>query len=180
MDWIEYLQENEKVVWQGRPAPRCFTFRNWQHSIFGMVVLVMSLFWLSFGLRLGTEAQQIVYGLIPIPFLLAGIYLTVGHLLLARLEWEHVFYAVTDRRLIVVRGLFKRRVESAVLSEIIWFQLRPLGEQLGTVRVRFRDLEQKMTISCIEYPRQLTDLLEGVLSENGIEINPEASESLSR
>ena len=71
MDWSEILQERELIVWQGRPAPRCFTFRNWPHSIFGAVLLLASTCWFLFGVQLGNEHQQIIYAFIPVPFLLA-------------------------------------------------------------------------------------------------------------
>lgn len=176
MNWSEYLNANESVEWQGRPAPRCYTFRNWQHSIFGTIILIASLCWLLYGLKLGNEYQQALYSWIPVPFLLVGVYLAFGHLVLARLEWEHVFYALTDRRLLAVKGLFKRRIEALNIDDVIWFQLSPQGEQLGTVRVRCRDLEQKMVVSCVEYPRKLTDLLETVMEKNGIDIKARPEE----
>jgi len=169
MNWDEYLHESESVVWQGRPAPRCFVFRNWLHSVFGLVILILTIGWFIFGLHLGSEEQNAFISLLPVPFLFVGIYLTFGHLLLSRFEWEHVFYAMTDRRLIAIRGLFNRRMESVALVDVIWFELRPLGEQLGTVRIRCRDLEQKLTLSCIEHPRKLTDLLEESMAANGID-----------
>ncbi len=171
MNWSELLNVDEKIVWQGRPAPRCFTFRNWIHSLFGIVILIAAIGWFVFGLHLGKENQQVLYVLIPVPFMLVGIYLAFGHLVLARLEWEKVFYAMTDCRLIAVRGLAGQRVASVDLSEIIYFQLKSLGEELGTVRVQCRTREQKIIVSCVEYPRKLTDLLEGQLEKNGVELN---------
>ena len=32
---------------------------------------------------------------LPVPFMLIGLYLSLGHHLLARLEWKNVFYAVS-------------------------------------------------------------------------------------
>ena len=170
MDFDAILNKDEKILWQGRPAPRCFTFRNWQHSIFGVIILIASIFWLLYGLKLGSENQQVIYGLIPVPFLVAGIYLAFGHLILARLEWEHVFYVMTNHRLITVRGLFSRKLKSLDLEEVVWFQLNLHGEQLGTVRVRSRDLDKKAVISCVEYPQKLTELLESSMENNGIDV----------
>ncbi len=171
MNWSDKIGADEKIVWQGRPAPRCFTFRNWMHSLFGVVILIAAVGWMIFGLHLGREYQQAIYGWIPVPFLLAGIYLSFGHLVLARLEWEKVFYAMTDRRLIAVRGISGQRFDSIDLSEIIYFQLKPLGSELGTVRVQGRDRQQKITVCCVEYPRKLTDLLEPELEKNGIDLD---------
>jgi len=172
MNWSAHLEDNENITWQGRPAPRCFTFRNWMHSLFGIVLTIGSGFWLWYGIQLNGAQGKIVLILLPLPFLIAGLYLAIGHLLLARLEWDHVFYALTDRRLIVQKGIGGKRVESLPLADLLGFQLRPIGEQLGTVAVRVREREKALLICCIEYPKQLTDLLEPVLVDNGIELQP--------
>ena len=85
MNWSGILEVDEEIVWQGRPAPRCFTFRNWIHSLFGIVILIAAIGWFFFGLHLGETNQQVLFVLIPVPFMLAGLYLAFGHLVLARL-----------------------------------------------------------------------------------------------
>jgi len=75
------------------------------------------------------------------------------------LEWNHVYYAITDRRLLVHRGFLKQRIESLELSEITYFSLHRQGEQLGTLRVH-KGQEKPLTLHCIEHPRRATDLLE--------------------
>lgn len=171
MDWTEHLVENETIVWQGKPAPRCYTFRNWAHSLFGLVLLVSCAVWLYVGINLEQEYQSAVYTWIPVPFLLASLYLIIGHLLVARLEWESVFYAVSDERLLVQNGLFRKRVASVPLKEIVWFRMTPISETLGTVSVRSAANKEPLVVKCIEHPRQLTDLLEKTLASNGIVTN---------
>jgi hypothetical protein len=101
---------------------------------------------------------------LPTPFLFLGLFLAIGHLFQARLEWDHVYYAITDRRLLVKRGLFKRRIESLELSEITYFRLLRQGEQLGTLRVH-KGKEKLLTLHCLEHPRQATDLLEEAMGD---------------
>ncbi|PLY03611.1 MAG: hypothetical protein C0623_00925 [Desulfuromonas sp.] len=170
MNWTEYLNENEQIRWQGRPAPRCYTFRNWIHSLFGVVIMIAAVAWSIHGLHLATAQGSFVFILLPIPFLLAGVYLAFGHLVLSRLEWEHVFFALTDQRVIAISGLWSRRIKTIALADIVWFELRPLGEELGTIRIRGREPQQRMSVTCVEHPRQLTGILEEVLSANGIDI----------
>ena len=52
MDWNPHLEPGETVRWEGRPAPRCYTFRNWKHSLVGLLLLILTGFWqvMSFGL----------------------------------------------------------------------------------------------------------------------------------
>jgi hypothetical protein len=164
MSWGGHLQSGERVRWEGRPAPRCFTFRNWRHSLFGMLLLILTSYWQVLGYRLGLGERSPILALIPLPFLLAAIYLSVGHLVLARLEWEKVFYAVTDRRILVRRGVFRIRLEELALSDITWFRLKPLGEELGTLRVHGGGGPySSLVLHCIEYPGRVTEMLEEVV-----------------
>lgn len=171
MDWSSHLAPGERVVWEGRPAPRCFVFRNWKHSLYGVLLLFLSLFWQTVGLQLSAVYHAPLLAWIPVPFVLAGLYLALGHHLLARLEWEHVFYALTDWRLLVHRGLCRRRVASLLLAEVDSFHQRPLGEHLGTLRVSGGKPARTLILCCLEYPRHLTDLLEAALAASGKEVS---------
>jgi len=177
MDWSHHLAAGEAVVWEGRPAPRCYVFRNWRHSIFGVLLLLLSTWWQAVGYQLGQLYESAWLVWVPLPFVLLGLYMAIGHLLLARLEWEHVFYALTDRQVLVRRGLFRRRVACLPLGELDYFQLRPLGEQLGTLRVSGARWPHILTLCCIEHPRRLTDHLEAALKESGKEVPVEQGAS---
>ena len=45
MNWNDDFAEGETLTWEGRPAPRAFTFRNGLHSLFGILLLVGAIFW---------------------------------------------------------------------------------------------------------------------------------------
>jgi hypothetical protein len=166
MDWAPYLEESEAIRWEGKPAPRCFVFRNWRHSVFGLLLLLFSVFWEMVGLQLGEVYDSWALPWIPVPFVAAGLWLAVGHLLLARLEWEKVFYAVTDRRVLARRGFFRLRLETVLLSDLTHFRLQPLGAELGSFRVTGGEPPRTVNLSCIEHPRRLTALLESALAAN--------------
>ena len=84
----------------------------------------------------------------------------MGHLIQARLEWNNVYYAVTDRRLLVKRGQMK----SMELSEITYFKMLEKGEELGTFIVH-KGEEMKLLLHCIEHPQRLFKLLEDAMGE---------------
>ena len=153
------LEVGEEILWEGRPAPRCYTFRNWRHSFFGLVLLPVCSYWQYSGLDFAEEYEIFWLAWLPLPFLLMALYLTIGHLFQARLEWNHVYYAITDRRLLIQRGLMKRRIESLGLQDITYFSLRPHGEQLGTIHI-YKGKAKQLILHCLEHPRQATDLLE--------------------
>jgi hypothetical protein len=165
MDWSEHLAPGEKLLWEARPAPRCYTFRNWRHSLFGVLLLVIAVWWQAVGLQLSEAYSLPLLAWVPLPFLLLGLFLALGHLLLARWEWERVFYAVTDRRVLAQRGLWRRRLENLELAQVTYFQVRPLGEELATVRIRADNAV--LALCCIEYPRRLTALLEEAMVRSG-------------
>ncbi|MBE0576094.1 MAG: PH domain-containing protein [Desulfuromonadales bacterium] len=158
------LADGEEIRWEGRPAPRCYTFRHWRHSIFGIIFLSICSYWQILGFELSKEYDSIWLAWLPAPFVLLGFCLAIGHLLQARLEWNHVYYAITDRRLLVKCGLLKRRIDSLQLSEITYFSLLHQGEQLGTLRVH-KGKEKSLTLHCLEYPRHATDLLEQAMGD---------------
>lgn len=156
------LAVGEDIRWEGRPAPRCYTFRHWRHSLFGLIFLAITSYWQVLGIDMSKEYDLVWLAWLPTPFVFIGLCLAFGPLLQARLEWDHVYYAITDRRLLVKRGLLRRRLDFLELSEITYFSLLSHGDQLGTLRV-YRQNEMLLTLHCLEYPRQATDLLEEVM-----------------
>lgn len=169
------LDDGEEILWQGRPAPRCYTFRHWRHSLFGFIFLSICIYWQVLGLQMAEEHEIFWLAWLPLPLLLTGLYLAVGPLIQARLEWNHVYYALTDRRLLVQRGLLTRRVESLELLGITYFKLHLQGEQLGTLHI-YKGQEKRMILHCVEYPRQATDLLEKAMGKG---LSPEQGPSHS-
>ncbi len=171
MDWTDCLEEGELLRWEGRPAPRAFTFRNWIHSIVGVLLLLLSAYWQMVGVQLAAVYHLFWLAWIPIPFLIVGLYLGVGHILLARLEWEKVFYAVTDRRLLAQRGLLRQRIETFALSELTGFRVKPLGSELATLRVCSQSSGASLAFIAVEYPQRVPALLEAALIDNGHEVS---------
>ena len=166
MDWSVELAAEETLHWEGKPAPRCFVFRNWRHSVFGILLLLLSSFWQIVGFQLQAAYQMSLLLWIPLPFVLTGLYLGMGHHLLARWEWEKVFYAVTDRRILARRGVIRPRIEVMELGELTFFRVQPLGAELASFRISGGDPAKTIVLSCIEHPRRLTALLESALAAN--------------
>jgi hypothetical protein len=172
MEWETILQKGETLCWEGRPAPRAYVFRNWKHSFFGIALLPIAAYWQIVSLPLASFHQQPWLPFIPLPLLLIVLYLCVGHLLVARLEWEKVFYAVTDRRLLIQKGLRRRRVKDFSLSELTNFRVMPLGHELAGIRVNNKDSGTRLTFTAFEQPQQVIGLLEQALVRNGYDLTP--------
>lgn len=170
MNWNTDLEKDETLRWEGRPAPRAFTFRNWKQSLFGVFLLIVAGFWEAMALGLADANQSAWLPWLPVPFVAGGLYLGIGHLLLARFEWEKVRYGVTDRRLLARKGLSGSRLESFALADLAYFKVTPLGEQLATIQARSADRKQKLTFTAVESPAPVIALLEAALRDNGHEV----------
>lgn len=153
--WDKVLEENECIAWQGRPAPRAYTFRNWRWSLMAAVGLGLVLFFRPGGVFF--PADNAVGHFLGWAGLAAGFWFCIGHLLWARLEWEHVFYVMTDRRLVAMSGLLGRRRQSFSLEQVQKVEQETLGEALATIRIR--GCGRDMTLYCLEHPRLLLQLL---------------------
>lgn len=153
------LEAGEEVCWEGRPAPRCYTFRHWKHSIFGAVFLAICTYWQVLGFSIADEYELPWLIWLPLPFILLGLYFSVGHLLQSRLEWNQTYYVITDRRLLTQRGLWNLRTEEMKLEDVTYFNLRWQGDELGTLRI-YQGQEKQLILHCLEHPRKATDLLE--------------------
>ncbi len=86
------LDPDEILLWQGRPAPRCYVFRHWLQALVGSVLFLASSFWLMVGYQL-VEAHGYNRWLLAVPGLLVLFSFLVGpgQIILARLTWEKVF-----------------------------------------------------------------------------------------
>lgn len=155
MDWSEYLQPGERLLWVGRPAPRAFTFRGRRTSLLGFLLLFFAVYWQLRGVQLRLVYDIPLLDLLPVPFMAFGLYLAVGRILLARLEWEHVFYALTNQRLLATRGLFRRRIDYLPADQLSSMDRRPLGEHLATLSVCGCRPLRRMDLECLEHPELL-------------------------
>jgi len=170
MDWSLWLDHDENVLWEGRPAPRCFTFRHWQKSLFGGVILLVALWWQWAGIGLVGEQRQWWWAVVPLPFVALGLWLSVGRLAVARLEWERVFYALTDQRLLVQCGVWRARLIALPCEQLSYARLTPLGEQLGHLYVEAGT--RRLTLSCLEHPDKLYRCVEARINANRQQSEP--------
>jgi len=152
------LAADETLLWQGRPAPRAYTFRNWRHALFGLALMLPCLFWQMVGIELVAAGAPPWVAWLPLPFNLASLYLAFGQLLIARLEWEQVLYAVTDRTIYQRSGFFRPRLRCLPLAAVTTVRKKNLGPNLATIRIAGQ-LGPGILFSAIEHPELLLPLL---------------------
>jgi hypothetical protein len=154
------LAVDETIQWQGRPAPRAYTFRHWRHALFGLALMLPCLLWQLVGIELVTGGAPLWVAWLPLPFNLGSLYLAFGQLLIARLEWEQVLYVVSDRSIYQRNGFFRPRLRSLPLAAVTSVRKKPLGPNLATVRID-GPAGESLLFAAIEHPELLLRLFSG-------------------
>jgi hypothetical protein len=104
------LESQERIVWSGRPR-QGLVFRALDSIMvpltwmWGVVVFVGEFLAI-------TRGAPLCFVLMGIPFVLMGLYVTVGRFITDAKERERTYYALTDKRIIIVTGLFARKVST--------------------------------------------------------------------
>jgi len=107
------LEPGEALLWAGQPR-RGVVFRSSDVFLipFSLMWGGFAIFWeasvLSQGRTDGREAP-LFFSLWGIPFVLMGLYLIFGRFIVDALQRENSYYGVTDRRVMIVTGLFGER-----------------------------------------------------------------------
>lgn len=157
-DWP--LQDNEQLLWQGRPAPRCYVFRHWLHALLGTMLFLASSFWLMVGIQLVRAQNQYAWLLsIPVLLVLGSFMIGPGQILLARLRWEKIAYALTDQRLLVRNRLFSRKIAIFSRKDFYRCKRKTYGKNLFSLRLFFHN-SRPATLECLEHPELLLSHLE--------------------
>ncbi len=151
MDWPLPVI-GEKILWQGRPAPRCYTFQYWKQALVGSLLFLVSSFWLMLALQLIGEGHPLWLMFLPLPLIAASLIFGPLQILLARWRWPKIFYRLTDTQLFFAAG------RSAPLSAIIDVKLKRQGESLASLRLGVFG-SKPLILHCIEQPDRLLSLL---------------------
>ncbi|MDD3800836.1 MAG: hypothetical protein AB7T15_06960 [Desulfuromonas sp.] len=153
----DFAAARQRACWQGRPAPRCFVWRQRWRLLWAALVALLATGWLGLGLQLWRERGGAIWLLLPLVLLLAGLAGSVGRLLAARLEWEQVLYVLTADQLLVRCGLLRRRLLSFPLEQLSYLRVEPLGPQLSHLYLEFGS--RALRLSCLEHGEALWSLL---------------------
>lgn len=113
-EWQGDLLPNERLLWSSKPAQG---FR-WSSSEFFMIPF--SIFWCGFVASWIFFASSAgwFFALFAIPHAIVGVYLLVGRYFYDIKLRENTFYAVTNQRVLIKNGIFKRTTMSYVLHNL--------------------------------------------------------------
>jgi hypothetical protein len=168
------LAPGEVVLWRGKPERRDFVLRTWPLSIFGAVLIVAASAYEI--VVLSTEAPDLL-ALVGVPFLLAALYMAVGHFLVTSLEWQNTEYLVSEQQVLIRHGILQPRLTSYSLPGLPHTVVEMRGHDIGNIMFKPREGEgygpypgyqtmwpytpgYVLGLMYVRHPEQVRDLIE--------------------
>jgi hypothetical protein len=109
------LRHGEKTLWAERPKPVARALTKIAPGLFGIPFFCFAIFWIFTAVGMGGGILMALFGL---PFVLVGAALMLSPLwsYLEAKSW--LVYAITDRRLLIIRTFPRNKVESFEPADI--------------------------------------------------------------
>jgi hypothetical protein len=138
------LISGESVLWAGRPNPSVIFHQEDLYVIpFSLLWGGFAIFWEAGVLGLwGTSStrggEPIFMQLWGVPFIVIGQYMIWGRFLVDAWKKRQTFYAVTNRRVIVIQNLWNRRTAAAYIDTLPTIDRESRSDGIGTLRFNER------------------------------------------
>lgn len=131
------LIAGEQVLWSGRPERVLFRKRDILEWPFGVFWLAFSIFW-TFGASghfdNKSDKGSPWFALFGIPFVLIGLYLVPGKLFYRYWRRSRTYFAVTNKRVLVITNAPRKTCMSAYLESLAAIT-KSIGQSgIGTLR----------------------------------------------
>jgi len=130
------LAPGEVVLWRGKPERQPFVFRTWPLSIFGAALVLAAV---SFEVTILTTEAPDSLALVGVPFLLAALYMAVGHFLVTAREWRNTEYMVTERQVLIRHGIFQPSLTIYSLHGLPHTIVQMHGSDVGNIMFKPRE-----------------------------------------
>lgn len=137
--WDGLLEEGEHILWQGQPVPGI----DWSQlfgpqTIVGAVFTGFSMFWMAASaMMISTGDTPFPFNLFPLfglPFLLIGLFMLFGHVLLDAYVRRGTWYSVSTRQFFIARNIYgRKRLEAVRIANVS--EVKLLDETPGSVIV---------------------------------------------
>lgn len=125
------LAPGEKLIWSGRPRQGVMLRASDAFLIpFSVLWCGFAIFWETGVVRDGAPSFLMLSG---IPFVLIGLYFVAGRFVADAAERRKTVYGLTNERVIIVAGLFRRTVKSLNLRTLPEMSLTERADGSGTI-----------------------------------------------
>lgn len=130
------LLDGEELLWSGQSDKnRLFTGQD-------LFLIPFSLLWCAITVPLllgGLASGNIIFVLMPHGWI--GLYMLFGRFIVKYQQKKHTYYAVTNHRILIVSGLFSRRLQTFSLRNLPSLEKRMGRDGVGTII--FAELQSK-------------------------------------
>lgn len=125
------LDPGERLLWAGSPQ-KGILFRKSDFALipFSILWAGFAIVWEIIVIRTGGPVLMIMWG---IPFVLVGLMMLFGRFIVDAKIRETTYYGVTDKRVIIITGLFNRKIQSSDLSLLRSLSLTEAKNRKGTI-----------------------------------------------
>jgi len=135
------LAAGERLLWSGRPYQGLFLLHPFDAFLipFGLLWTVGMIGAMAGAPR--SPAPADIFGLVFLSiFVAVGLYMVFGRFLVDARQRQRIFYGLTDQRVIIIRGVFRREIRSINLKTMIDLSLSERRDKTGTIRFGGSDL----------------------------------------
>jgi hypothetical protein len=127
------LDSGESLIWSGAPRQGLLLRPSDAYVIpFSLLWGGFAIFWEVSVLNTSGPNSQFM-SIWGIPFVLVGLYIIVGRFFVDARIRARTFYGLTDRRAIIVSGLFSRTINSLPLRTLTDISLQERSDRSGTI-----------------------------------------------
>ena len=132
------LLKDEKILWKGQPeADILFSGSDLFLVPFSLFWGGFAIFWESSVLIIKDKSGQgapVFFALFGIPFVLMGLYFIFGRFFYKKRKKQKTYYAVTDKRVLIVTSLFNENIQAAYINTLPCINKSVQSNGIGTVK----------------------------------------------
>lgn len=143
------LSSGEKLIWTGKPKTGIM-FRSSDAFLipFSLLWCGFAIFWESNAIQTEVDYFFILWG---IPFVLIGLYFTVGRFFIDSKKRENTIYGITSDRIIIKTGIFSSEITSLNIRTLTDLTINQKGDNSGTITLGPTDIRYSM-MQGMEWP----------------------------
>lgn len=125
------LNNKETILWSGQPKRGIvFTAKDIFLIPFSLIWCGFAIFWIIMALNIGAPFYFTMFG---IPFVILGLILVFGRFIIDAKQRAHTFYGLTNERIIIKSGVYKKSVKSINISTISDIEYTEKSDGSGTL-----------------------------------------------
>lgn len=110
----KYINKEEQILWAERPK-QGFIFSVGCLSVFGLGIIISMTFWMAIALFL---APDIIMALFGIPFVLIGLYYSIGRFFHDRHIRKKMIYGLTNQRVFIKKGAQLSALDISAITDM--------------------------------------------------------------